>query len=589
MVRIFALSVVSLLIACGKSSKDEAADFLKKYNDQYQQLYYASSKAQWLASTDISPEHDSLAVVAGKAYAAFVGSKENIARVKALLARRADLEDIQVRQLDKIWLDASHQPGTIPDVVDELLKTQAAAANKLYSHEFKYGNKAISANEIDRLLLTSQNPRERELVWMASKEGGVALREDLLKLQGLRNRVAREMGYSSFFDLEAMDYGLKSEEMMAMVDGFLKEIQPLYEELHTYVRYELAKEYKQQVPDYLPAHWLTNRWAQNWPGLVDGVTSEGEIPGKSKEWVLQQAEDFYVSIGFEKLNEGFWTNSDLYPADVASGRKKNTHASAWHLNLDDDYRSLMSVEPNFRWFKTTHHELGHIYYFRSYSTKDVPLTLRQGANRSYHEGMGDLIAIAASQEAYLENLGLASSTKNDEIIRLLNDALSSSSIVFLPFAAGTMTHFEYDLYEKDLSADQLNRRWWEYVKKYQGVVPPVERGESYCDAATKTHIIDDPGQYYDYALSCVLKFHLHNHIARNILKQDIRNCNYYGNKDIGKFLSTIMSAGASKDWRKVLKETTGEDLSAKAMIEYYQPLYEWLKKQNAGRKKTVLG
>jgi hypothetical protein len=49
----------------------------------------------------------------------------------------------------------------------------------------------------------------------------------------------------------------------------------------------------------------------------------------------------------------------------------------------------MSVEADWRWFTTTHHELGHIYYYLSYTNDDVPPLMREGANRSYHEGIGD--------------------------------------------------------------------------------------------------------------------------------------------------------------------------------------------------------
>jgi peptidyl-dipeptidase A len=48
-----------------------------------------------------------------------------------------------------------------------------------------------------------------------------------------------------------------------------------------------------------------------------------------------------------------------------------------------------------------------------------------------------------------------------------------------------------------------------------------------------------------------------------------------------------MKPGASRDWREVLKEKTGEDLSAKAMLEYFKPLMEYLKKENAGRKYSL--
>lgn len=57
-----------------------------------------------------------------------------------------------------------------------------------------------------------------------------------------------------------------------------------------------------------------------------------------------------------------------------------------------------------------------------------------------------------------------------------------------------------------------------------------------------------------------------------------------GSKEVGDFLRGIMSPGSSREWRVVLKETTGEDLSAKAMLRYFEPLTGYLKEENAGRK-----
>ncbi|MBL8150174.1 MAG: M2 family metallopeptidase, partial [Blastocatellia bacterium] len=266
--------------------------------------------------------------------------------------------------------------------------------------------------------------------------------------------------------------------------------------------------------------------------------------------------------------------------------KKNNHASAWHMNNETDVRSLMSVEPNAEWYETTHHELGHIYYYLSYSNPEVPMLLREGANRAYHEAMGSLMGLASTQKPFLEVRGLApKDAKVDSEQALLKEALNYA--VFIPFSAGVMSHFEYELYEKNLPKTLYNRRWWQLVKKYQGIVPPTTRSEQYCDAATKTHINDDPAQYYDYALSFVILFQLHDHIARNILKQDPHETNYYGSRAVGDFLRDIMKPGSSRDWREVLKEKTGEDLNAKPMLRYFEPLMSYLKKVNAGRKHTL--
>jgi peptidyl-dipeptidase A len=167
----------------------------------------------------------------------------------------------------------------------------------------------------------------------------------------------------------------------------------------------------------------------------------------------------------------------------------------------------------------------------------------------------------------------------------LRDALAS--VAFIPFAACTMPEFERALYVDDLPETQWNAKWWDLAAKCQGIVPPSPRGEEFADALTKTHINDDPAQYYDYALSYFLLYQLHDHIAKEILHQDPRATNYYGNKDVGAYLKSILELGGTRDWRELTREKTGKDLSAEPMVEYFQPLMEWLKEQNKGRTYTL--
>jgi hypothetical protein len=127
----------------------------------------------------------------------------------------------------------------------------------------------------------------------------------------------------------------------------------------------------------------------------------------------------------------------------------------------------------------------------------------------------------------------------------------------------------------------------------EGMLPKVEacliamRGVNGKPGVPKTHIIDDPAGYYDYALATVIKYQLHEHIATKILKQDPHACDYYGNKEVGAYLRSILEKGATEDWRKVLKDATGEDLSTRAMVAYYQPLVTWLAKENKKKVKPA--
>ena len=85
----------------------------------------------------------------------------------------------------------------------------------------------------------------------------------------------------------------------------------------------------------------------------------------------------------------------------------------------------------------------------------------------------------------------------------------------------------------------------------------------------------------------MLLFQLHEHIATNILKQDPRATNYWGSTETGTFLKSVLEPGGTRDWRELLKETTGADMSARPMLRYFEPLMAWLKKENEGRVYTL--
>lgn len=566
----------------------EAHAFLEVMSGILQPLQTVANQAAWLAATDVTPEHTAGRAAADKAVAAVTGSKLVIAKCKSLLEDKSELDPLSVRQLEKLLLAAADNPATVSEVVSKRIDAEARQSAILDGYTFCLHRapsgaclRTTSANEIDDVLRKSRNLKEREAVWSASKEIGRKLRPGLVELQSLRNKVAREMGYSSFFALEVADYGMTTSEMMSLIDGMLTAIAPIYDGLHCFAKHTLAARYRQSVPRLIPAHWLGNRWAQSWPGLVDSANLDAFFQHKSREVIVRSAEDFYVSLGFPRLPDGFWDKSDLYPVAKSSPRKKNSHASAWHIDYEGDVRSLMSVEPNQQWFGTAHHELGHIYYDLSYARPEVPFLLRTGANRAFHEAVGELARLASEQPPYLRKLGIVREGQGPDASQwLLQSALDL--VVFLPFAAGTMTHFERDLYEDDLPPEAWQARWWQYVARYQGVQAPRPRADDLCDACTKTHINDDPARYYDYALATLIKFQLHDHICTQILKQDVRACDYSGSREAGDFLRQMLAQGATRDWRALMHDATGEDIGPRAMLAYFQPLLADLEKRNLG-------
>lgn len=599
---VFLVASISLS-SCKESTTSQKTDhtaiqamaqkYLDAYNTEYQKLYYASAEGQWQLNTKIV-EGDSTAsknaAVADEAFAKFTGSIANIDSAKKYIALKDKLTPLQAKQFEYILYFAGNNPETAGDVVKKRIEATNAQVEKLYGFKYMLDGKQVTTNDLDKILRESNNLNDRLNAWTTSKEVGKPLKSGLTELQQLRNASVTPLGYSDYFSYLASEYGMSSDEMLELTRSMISDVWPLYRELHTWARHELAKKYNEPVPEYLPAHWLPNRWGQDWTAMVqvEGLNIDPALEKNGAEWVMKKGEEFWMSLGFPALPQSFYEKSSLYPLPPDAGYSKNNHASAWHLDLGTDVRSLMSVEPNTDWWSTVLHELGHIYYFIEYTNPDVPLVLRTGANRGYHEAFGSMIGLASLQKPLLQSLGLVEEgVQTNDTLKLLSESLDF--IVHIPWGSGTMTEFEYNLYANNLSPDQYNAKWWELAKKYQGIVPPTDRtdADGYCDAATKTHINDDPAQYYDYSISNVLLFQFHVYIANNILKQDPKATNYWGSKETGDFLRKVMRPGATVEWREHLKNSIGSEMSAKPMLDYFSTLMEYLQKQNVGRTHTL--
>ncbi len=218
----------------------------------------------------------------------------------------------------------------------------------------------------------------------------------------------------------------------------------------------------------------------------------------------------------------------------------------------------------------------------------MPPLLREGANRAYHEAVGSLDG-PRRDAAALRRDRRPFDRRHASPIRcrlLLKEALNY--VVFIPWSTGTMFHFEKELYADDLAAREVERA----LVGARGAATrasrrPTSRGERFCDAATKTHINDDPAGYYDYALSFVLLFQLHDHIASRSCTRTRATRTTSAARKWASSCARSSSPAASVDWNALLREKTGADLTAQPMLRYFEPLMGWLKQQNEGRKATL--
>ena len=221
------LLLVVSAIACRadtepKSRNAELENYLAGYSKEYQRLNYASALAEWESNTHIVEGDSSNALRTRRAneqLAHFVGSAENITRIKSYLEHRGRLTPLQARQLEVMLYLAAEKPQTAADVVSRRIAAETDQTEKLYGFQFKVRGKPVTANQIDDALRTGTKLPERLAVWQASKEIGPTLKPGLVRLRDLRNQVVQTLGYPDYFNYQVSEYGMSTDDMLRLNDG----------------------------------------------------------------------------------------------------------------------------------------------------------------------------------------------------------------------------------------------------------------------------------------------------------------------------------------------------------------------------------
>ena len=106
-----------------------------------------------------------------------------------------------------------------------------------------------------------------------------------------------------------------------------------------------------------------------------------------------------------------------------------------------------------------------------------------------------------------------------------------------------MSHFEHDLYEAELPPPNGRSAGGTTSSATRASARRAPRPDELCDACTKTHINDDPAQYYDYALASLIKFQLHDHICTQAPEAGRARLRLLRQSRVGDFLRNILAPG----------------------------------------------
>ncbi len=503
-----------------------------------------------------------------------------------------DLPQDEQRKIMKLRT-ASVMPSPSGDkkVADELATITTRMQSEYGAGKFTVDGKALNLEELSNIVGESRDPKKLKEVWEGWRTVSPQMKNDYVRMVEIGNKGAEELGFKNIADMWLSTYDMPPEQMEQTVEKLWTQVQPLYTELHCYVRTRLNQKYGDAVqPNTGPirADLLGNMWAQDWSNIYPLVAPKASDPGydltsilKAKGYdamkMVKTGEGFYTSLGFDPLPQTFWERSLITrPRD----REVVCHASAWDLDNVDDVRIKMCTQVNAEDFQTVHHELGHNFYQRAYDKQDI--LFRDGANDGFHEAIGDFIALSVTPE-YLKQLGLISRVPGPDadIGLLMNRALEK--VAFLPFGL-RIDKWRWQVFRGQTTPDQYNDAWWALAKQYQGIVPPGPRPTDAFDPGAKFHIAANT-PYLRYFLSYILQFQFQKAACEQAgWTGPLHRCSIYGDKKVGAKFKAMLEMGASKPWPDALEAFTGtREIDGTAMVDYFAPLMTYLKEQNKGQ------
>lgn len=598
--------------------------FVARVNKEMREVSTELNSAQWLSNTYINSDSELIAAKANERW--LTRLNEWIAQAKRFEGRQMSPEAARSIKLLKLMtaMPAPRDPKELAQLAQIASKLEGMYGSGSYCTGSGTDKTCRDIGQLSDVLASSRDYAAQLDAWQGWHTVGAPMRGDYTRFVTLVNKGAKEMGFANAGEMWRSGYDMPPAEFARETDRLWDEVKPLYEQLHCYTRGKLEAKYGKDKGEVaggmLPAHLMGNQWQQDWSNLWDILAPypnagsldvnaalqraqeanfgralfSANTPGLSASdrgfqaqraaelatatQMMQRAQDFYTSLGMRTLPESFWQKTQfIKPLD----REVMCHASAWDMNMQGDVRIKMCVKPTEEDLTTIYHELGHIYYDLAYNSQ--PPLLQGGANDGFHEAIGDTIVLSMTPQ-YLASVGLvAKPQQTQEALVNAQMRMALSKVAFLPFGL-MIDRWRWGVFDGSITPDHYNQAWWALKAKYQGVAPITPRGEEFFDPGAKYHVPANT-PYTRYFLANILQFQFYKALCdASGHKGPLYECSFYGNKEAGRRYWAMLSRGASQPWQATLKELTGSDrIDAKPLLEYFAPLQDWLKQQNAGQ------
>ncbi|XP_077564807.1 angiotensin-converting enzyme-like [Haemaphysalis longicornis] len=434
----------------------------------------------------------------------------------------------------------------------------------------------------ERYMAETTNPELLKSRWLQWSQWQNTSEVYFKSLVSMLNAAAITNGYRHYTD--SWNEGLDVEKESIRL---WEEVRPLYVELHAYVRGMLWRRYSNEFQPHepIPVHLLGNLFGENWRNVADLVVPAGlrspaarRRPPSSPLDTVREAEAYFESLGFPPMPALFWKKSLFErPSNTSS---MECHATAYDFADGKDFRMKACLGGSETDRETAFHEMGHLKYFLAY--RDRRSLFRTAPLAALHEAIGEAFGHAATCEAdsVIHGAGKPDNGAGgrDTTERLLREALFK--LVPLPWIL-SVEKWRYALFQGRVADGSLASSLWSYREVYQGVKPPTPKSREYFDAGGKHHVSHFI-PYFRYFFARFLDYQLLKAMCSEQHPElPIFLCCVDKETTAVSRIRRMMSFGASINWQEALQMATGTPrISAGALLEYYEPLFSWLRQEN---------
>lgn len=512
--------------------------FLEEFTTKVARKEKQLQKAHWLLQTTSSQDAADLKADLETECKLLFSDKGTYEHLLAWDGDKSLTDPLLKRQLNV--LIRAFKQNMLSEALLQQIADKEARLNQIYGNfRAELNGKLLSENEILKLLKEEKDPKRRKQVWEASKEIGKQMAPEILSLVELRNRAAIELGYSDYFSMMLQLQEVDEKWLFETLEELVKQSDGAYNKMLEELQKKQSEKFQVSVADLGPWAWC-DPFCQGDPLDVrelDTLVDQLDF--------LKVALDFYQAMGIDV--QGIIGRSDNFEREG-----KNQHAFCQNIDRGEDVRMLNNIKPTIRWLETVLHELGHAVYELGFDPK-LPWLLREPPHMITTEAMALLAGRQAYRNGFLKKV-VESSDHKKGLMAKGEQSLTRRQLIFSRFVM-VMTSVERELYRNP--KQDMNKVWWDAVKKYQKISPPGKR-EGGTDWAAKVHMGLAPVYYFSYLLGELFASSIEEKLGE------------LAKAESGQFLrEKLFFPGNSLSWNKLIEHVTGNPLTSNDWLRQF--------------------